>query len=67
MYFFGGDLILCQCWQMLAGHVKPQSEYFAPFSSTCGLPIDFVGSLDLEEMILKGSQKESTEKSTEIP
>lgn len=28
------------------GHVKPQSEYFAPFSSTCGLPIDFVGKTE---------------------
>ncbi len=28
------------------GHVKPQSEYFAPFSSQCGLPIEFVGKTE---------------------
>lgn len=28
------------------GHVKPQSEYFAPFSSTCKLPIDYVGKIE---------------------
>ena len=28
------------------GHVKPQSEYFAPFSPNCGLPIDFIGHFD---------------------
>eukprot|EP00438_Fugacium_kawagutii_P030324 Skav218837 [mRNA] locus=scaffold3029:90342:100579:- [translate_table: standard] len=32
------------------GHVKPQSEYFAPFSSDCRLPIDFIGRTEkLEE------------------
>eukprot|EP00435_Cladocopium_sp_Y103_P024637 s1118_g6.t1 len=28
------------------GHVKPQSEYFAPFSPGCRLPIDFVGKVE---------------------
>lgn len=28
------------------GHVKPQSEYFAPFSSRCALPIEFVGKTE---------------------
>mmetsp|Transcript_37112 Transcript_37112/g.75809 ORF Transcript_37112/g.75809 Transcript_37112/m.75809 type:complete len:384 (-) Transcript_37112:49-1200(-) len=28
------------------GHVKPQSEYFAPFSPNCGLPIDFIGKTE---------------------
>jgi len=28
------------------GHVKPQSEYFAPFSPTCQLPINFVGKIE---------------------
>lgn len=28
------------------GHVKPQSEYFAPFSQSCRLPINFVGKIE---------------------
>eukprot|EP00438_Fugacium_kawagutii_P014599 Skav226992 [mRNA] locus=scaffold2341:266761:269571:+ [translate_table: standard] len=32
--------------ELYNGHVTPQSEYFAPFSSECSLPIDFVGKTE---------------------
>eukprot|EP00435_Cladocopium_sp_Y103_P070897 s34_g36.t1 len=31
---------------MYNGHVKPQSEFLAPFSTSCGLRMDFIGKIE---------------------